>query len=56
LQHDVAGTLGNGSQGYIAGSSDKEAVPNDQSLYLNGARVAQVTDTLPIGLNASAGM
>ena len=27
LEHDIAGTLGNGSSGYIAGTYDKDAGP-----------------------------
>jgi len=30
LQHDIAGTLGNGSWGYIVGTYDKDAGPNNQ--------------------------
>jgi hypothetical protein len=51
LQHDIAGTLGNGSWGYIVGTYDKDAGTGNQRLYLNGARVAQMSDTLPIDLN-----
>ena len=47
------GTLGNGSWGYV-GTYDKDAGPDNQRLYLNGARVAQVSGTLPIDLNAVA--
>jgi len=54
LQYDVAGALGNGSWGYIVGTYDKDAGPNNQRLYLNGARVAQTSDTLPIDLNSAA--
>jgi Concanavalin A-like lectin/glucanases superfamily len=54
VQYDIAGTLGNGSWGYIVGTHDKDAGANSQSLYLNGARVAQMRDTLPIDLNAAA--
>jgi hypothetical protein len=43
--------LGNGAWGYIAGTYDKDAVPNNQRLYLNGARVAQTSDTAGISLN-----
>ena len=53
LQHDIAGTLGNGSWGYIVGTYDKDAGTNNQRLYLNGARVAQMSDTLPIDLNSA---
>jgi hypothetical protein len=35
---------------YIVGTYDKDAAPDDQRLYLNGARVAQMTDTQPIGI------
>ena len=53
LQHDIAGALGNGSWGYIVGTYDKDAGANNQRLYLNGARVAQVSGTLPIALNSA---
>jgi hypothetical protein len=53
LQHDIAGTLGNGSWGYIVGSYDKDAGANNQRLYLNGTRVAQMSDTQPIDLNSA---
>ena len=42
LQYDIAGTLGNGSWGYIVGTYDKDAGANNQRLYLNGTRVAQM--------------
>jgi hypothetical protein len=55
----IAGTLGNGAWGYIVGTYDKDAGTNNQRLYLNGTRVAQMSDTLPIDLTqlplASAG-
>jgi hypothetical protein len=54
LQYDIAGTLGNGTWGYIVGSYDKDAGPDNQRLYLNGIRVAQMSDTLPIDLNSAA--
>jgi hypothetical protein len=41
--------LRNGAWGYIVGT-DKDAGPNNQRLYLNGARVAEMIDTLPIDL------
>jgi len=53
LQYDIAGTLGNGSWGYIVGTYDKDAGPDNQRLYLNGARVAQMSDTQPLDLNAN---
>jgi hypothetical protein len=37
LQYDIAGILGNGAWGYIVGTYDKDAGPNNQRLYLNGA-------------------
>jgi hypothetical protein len=46
-QYDIAGTLGTGSWDYIAGTYDKNAGPDNQRLYLNGVRVAQMSDTLP---------
>jgi hypothetical protein len=46
--------LGNGTWGYIVGTYDKDAGPDNQRLYLNGTRVAQMSDTLPIDLNAAA--
>ena len=54
LQYDIAGTLGNGAWGYIFGTYDKDAGTNNQRLYLNGTRVAQMSDTLPIDLNSAA--
>jgi hypothetical protein len=45
LQHDIAGTLGNGSWGYIVGTYDKDAGPDNQRLYLNGTCVAQMAET-----------
>jgi hypothetical protein len=54
LQHDIAGALGTGSWGYIVGTYDKDAGTNNQRLYLNGARVSQMSDTLPIDLNSAA--
>jgi hypothetical protein len=42
------------SPGYIVGTYDKDAGTNNQRLYLNGARVAQMSDTLPIDLNSAA--
>jgi hypothetical protein len=47
LQHDIAGTLGNGRWGYIVGIYDKDAGPNNQRLYLNGARRADERNTAP---------
>jgi hypothetical protein len=47
LQYDVAGTLGNGSWGYTAVTYDKDAGPDNQRLYLDGTRVAQMNDTQP---------
>jgi hypothetical protein len=49
-----AGTLGNGSWGCIVGTYDEDAGRSNQRLYLNGARVAQMSDTLPIDLNSAA--
>jgi hypothetical protein len=40
--------------GYIGGTYDKDAGPDNQRLYLNGVRVAQMSDTLPIYLNSAA--
>jgi hypothetical protein len=52
--------LGNGTWGYIVGTYDKDAGPDNQRLYLNGTRVARMSDTLPIDLTqlplASDGM
>jgi hypothetical protein len=47
LQYDIAGTLGNGVWGYIVGTYDKDAGANNQRLYLNGARVAQMSVRCP---------
>jgi Concanavalin A-like lectin/glucanases superfamily len=52
--NNTAGTRGNGNWGYIVGTYDKNAGANDQRLYLNGTRVAQMSDTLPIDLNSAA--
>jgi hypothetical protein len=43
----IASALGNGNWGYNAGTYDKDAGPKNQRLYLNSARVAQMSDTLP---------
>ena len=53
-QYDIAGMLGNGAWGYLVGIYDKDAGPDNQRLYPNGARVAQMSDTLPIDLNSAA--
>jgi hypothetical protein len=53
LQHDIAGALGNGAWGYIVGTYDKDAGPDNQRLYLNGARVAQMSDAAAISLNSN---
>jgi Concanavalin A-like lectin/glucanases superfamily len=53
LQHDIAGTLGNGSWGYVASTYDKDAGTNNQRLYLNGTRVAQTSETAAISLNSA---
>jgi len=53
LQYDIAGTLGNSGWGYIVGTYDKDAGPNNQRLYLNGARVAQMSDPQPLDLNSN---
>jgi hypothetical protein len=45
LRYDIAGTLGNGSWGYIVGIYEKDAGANNQRLYLNSTRVAQMSDT-----------
>jgi hypothetical protein len=54
LQPDIVGTLGNGSWGYIVGTYEKDAGTNNQRLYLNGTRVAQMSDRLPIDLDSAA--
>jgi hypothetical protein len=54
LQHDIAGTLGNSAWGYIGGTYDKDAGANNQRFYLNGTRIAQMSDTQPIDLNPAA--
>jgi hypothetical protein len=53
LHYDIAGTLGNGAWGYIVGTYDKDVGPNNQRLYLDGARVAQMSDTAAISLNSN---
>ena len=50
----IAGTLGNGVWSYVVGIYDKDAGPGNQRLYLNGARVAQMSDTQPINLNSDS--
>jgi Concanavalin A-like lectin/glucanases superfamily len=54
LQHDMAGAPGTGSWAYIVGTYDKDVGANNQRLYLNATRVAQMSDTLPIELNSAA--
>ena len=54
MQYNIAGTLGKGAWGYVVGTYDKDAGPNNQRLHLNGTRVAQMSDTLPIDLNSAA--
>ena len=53
LQHDIAGTLGNETWGYVLGTCDKDAGPGNQRLYLNGSRVAQMSDAQPLDLNSN---
>jgi hypothetical protein len=43
------GALGNGSWGYIVGTYDKDA-----GRYLNGTRLAQKSDQLPVDLNSAS--
>jgi hypothetical protein len=45
--------VGNGGWGYIGGTYDKDAGANNQRLYLNGMRVAQMSDAQPIDLNSA---
>jgi hypothetical protein len=49
-RYDIAGMPRNGAWGYIVGTYDKDGGPNNQRLYLNGTRVAQMSDTLPLDL------
>lgn len=51
LQYYITGTLGNGTWGY--GTYDKDAGSNNQRLYLNGSRLAQMGDTQPLDLNSN---
>ena len=51
--HNIAGTLGNGSRGYIVGTYDKDAGRNNQRVYLNGTRLGQKSDKLPVDLNSA---
>jgi MSHA biogenesis protein MshQ len=37
----------------MVGIYDKDAGPNNQRLYLNGTRVAQMSDTQPLDLNSN---
>ena len=46
--------IGRHAWGYIVGTYDKDAGPNNERLYLNGTRVAQMSDALPIDLNSAA--
>ena len=39
--------------GYVVGTYDKDAGPNNQRLYLNGSRVAQMSDTQLLDLNSN---
>jgi hypothetical protein len=43
-----------GTWGYIVGTYDKDAGPNNQRLCLHGTRVAEVSNTLPIDLSSAA--
>jgi MSHA biogenesis protein MshQ len=52
-QYDIAGARGNGAWGYIVCTYDKDAGPDNQRLYLNGSRVAQMSDTQPLDLNSN---
>ena len=47
--HNIAGTLGNGSWGYIVGTHDKDA-----GRCLNDTRLAQKSDKLPVDLNSAS--
>jgi hypothetical protein len=49
-EHDIAGALGNGSWGYIVGTYARDAGPNNQRRYLNGARVTQMSAPQPLDL------
>jgi hypothetical protein len=40
---------------YMIGTYHKDVGTNNQRLYLNGIRVAEMSDTLPIALNSAAG-
>ena len=53
-QYDIAGARGNGAWGYIVCTYDKDAGPDNQRLYLNGSRVAQMSDTQPLDLNSNS--
>ena len=53
MQYDIAGTLGNGAWGYIGGTYDKDAGTSNQRLYLNGTRVAQMSDAQRLDLNSA---
>jgi hypothetical protein len=43
----------NGSRGYIVGTYDKDAGRNNQRVYLNGTRLGQKSDKLPVDLNSA---
>jgi Concanavalin A-like lectin/glucanases superfamily len=49
----IAGALGNGAWGYILRTYDRNVGPDNQRLYLNGIRVAQMSDTQPLDLNSN---
>ena len=49
----MRGARGNGAWGYIVCTYDKDAGPDNQRLYLNGSRVAQMSDTQPLDLNSN---
>ena len=42
------------ASGYIVGTYHKDAGTNNQRVYLNGIRIAQMSDTQPIDLNSAA--
>jgi hypothetical protein len=54
LRYDAAGRLGNGAWGYSVGTYGEDAGPTSPHLYLNGTRVAQMSDTQLIDLNSAA--
>jgi hypothetical protein len=54
LQYDMAARSGTAAGATSSTTYDKDAGPNNQRLYLNGTRVAQMSDTQPLDLNSAS--